>query len=374
MKKISVYAKNGRYTPSAYYTVTQYMHSIENINYHINSLYSDPVYQLSLKGFFRKGIGNHVRKCFLLIVLYFNVTKYFNLDMICFKPDTVIVCKSIFPRYLPSIFKATYLRLLKGRKIIWVFDDDILLNKEISRSEWDILCSNSTMIMVTHDSLKKLLPLHCQGKVSYIPQSDGDISREIVEKYKTDTKKNYEKTIHLVWVASDSSMPNLSNVIKSLDQAASELQRISNKQLVLNVVCNISTNFKVKNIKVNNIAWTRQAAIAQMAQSHIGIMPLIDNAFNRGKGGFKLIQCMTADLPVIASNVGWNPVVVGEKAGILVDDFANTDVWIAAIIRLSTDYDLWTLTSMAAKVQVERYFSFEKNKKIWQTILEESDE
>jgi glycosyltransferase involved in cell wall biosynthesis len=323
-----------------------------------------------MKSLFRKGVGNLVRKGFLLINLYLKVIKYFYVDIVHYKPDTVLVCKGIFPRHMPSIFKKAYSRLLKDKKVIWVFDDNILKSGEISKCEWDILCASATTIMVTHDYLKNELPPYCQSKVSYIPQADGDITREIIEKYNSYRNENYNQTISLVWVATDSSMPSLSYVIASLDRAASKLFSISNKQLALNVVCNVPANYKVKNIRINNIIWTRSVAVEQMAKSHIGIMPLIDNEYNKGKGGFKLIQCMAADLPVIASNVGWNASVVGDKAGILVDDSINTDTWIDAIIKLATDYDFWLNASLAAKAQSEKKFSFEKNKEVWEKILE----
>jgi glycosyltransferase involved in cell wall biosynthesis len=64
----------------------------------------------------------------------------------------------------------------------------------------------------------------------------------------------------------------------------------------------------------------------------IGIMPLMDDAFERGKCGYKLIQYMACGLPVVASPVGINQKIIkhGEN-GFLA---SKEDEWIEAITLL----------------------------------------
>ena len=367
-KKTSIYVKNSFYGPGPYYTIIQYVMKIGNFNGIIYSLWPDFLYKISLKSFFRKGIGGVIRKTVLLLVMYFIIFISFIRDIYFFKPDIIVICRELFPQYMPIIFQNLYLHLLKNRNVIWTFDDNIK-DGEISTREWNILCENSTKIMVTHDYLKNTLPQFCHHKVSYLPQSDGDISNEDISRYKTYREFEYSKSINILWVGTGSSLPSLSYIVESLDKAARLLKYQYGKKLTLIVVCNIPLSYDSSSISIKNIAWTRRGAIEWMSKAHIGIMPLIDNEFNRGKGGFKLIQYLTAGIPVIASNVGWNPNVVGDKAGILVDDSLNTDTWVDAIIKLSTDYDFWVRTSLAAKSHAEQKFSFEKCKKSWEELL-----
>ncbi|MCB1741409.1 MAG: glycosyltransferase family 4 protein [Gammaproteobacteria bacterium] len=64
----------------------------------------------------------------------------------------------------------------------------------------------------------------------------------------------------------------------------------------------------------------------------IGIMPLVDTPFQRGKCGTKLLQYMAAALPAIASPVGMNREIIGRSgAGMLA---ATTDEWRDAIMQL----------------------------------------
>ena len=367
-KKTSIYVKGKAYAAS-YACIIQYVSRIDDFKGRICNLWPDILFKVSMKPFFRKGIGDIIRKSVLLILMYIIASFSFFYDIFFYKPDIVIICRDIFSKYMAASYKRPYLRLLKNRKVIWIFDDNIK-NVEISKREWNILCENATDIMVTHDYLKDTLPPYCQKKVSYIPQADGDISREIVNKFKSYRKIEYDSTVSLVWVATASNLPNLLYVIESLDKAANLLKEKYKKNLVLNCICNIPLGYKSKSLLINNVTWTRQIAVEHIAKSHIGIMPLIDNDYNRGKGGFKLVQYLTADLPSIASNVGWNRNVVGNYAGILVNDHENTSGWVDAIERLSTDYTFWQRVSNAAKEQCENKFSFEVNIIIWKNILE----
>jgi len=368
-KRTSIYVRNDFYSPASYYCVIQYVAKIKNFNGRIHSLCPNSLYRLSMKPFFRKGLGNMVRKAILLLVMYIIATASFFYDILFYKPDIVIVCRDMFPKYMPAIYKNFYLWLLKNKKVSWTFDDNIK-DVEITKMEWDILCEKSTNIMVTHDYLKNTLPIAFQSKVSYIPQSDGDITREDANRYKVYRQQEYDNTIYLVWVGTGSSIPNLLYVMDSLDIAATLLKNQYGKKLILNVVCNIPLVYSSKDILINNITWTRQIAIEYMAKAHIGIMPLINNDYNRGKGGFKLIQYLTADLPLIASNVGWNGNVVGGDAGVLVDDNEDASKWVDAIEKLATDYEFWQHVSDAAKEQCESKFSFDKNIEIWKRMLD----
>jgi glycosyltransferase involved in cell wall biosynthesis len=78
--------------------------------------------------------------------------------------------------------------------------------------------------------------------------------------------------------------------------------------------------------------WSEASEIADVQAMDIGIMPLLDRPFERGKSGYKLIQYMACGLPVVASPVGVNSEIVAEGLnGFLA---ANNDGWRQALSTL----------------------------------------
>jgi glycosyltransferase involved in cell wall biosynthesis len=56
--------------------------------------------------------------------------------------------------------------------------------------------------------------------------------------------------------------------------------------------------------------WSEQSEVQDILQFDVGIMPVPDQPFERGKSGYKLIQYMACGLPVIASPIGINAKIV----------------------------------------------------------------
>ncbi len=85
-------------------------------------------------------------------------------------------------------------------------------------------------------------------------------------------------------------------------------------------------------LAVEFVPWTIEAGQHSLQQFDIGLMPLADNEWNRGKCAFKLIQYLASGAPAVASPVGANTEVLLEgETGHL----ANTpSEWIAALSDL----------------------------------------
>ena len=64
--------------------------------------------------------------------------------------------------------------------------------------------------------------------------------------------------------------------------------------------------------RIEEVRWSPATEITALAGSHIGVMPLSDDEWARGKCAFKLLQYMAASLPCVASPVGANSEAVIE--------------------------------------------------------------
>ncbi len=98
--------------------------------------------------------------------------------------------------------------------------------------------------------------------------------------------------------------------------------------------------FACPGVEVTCTGWRHydsvQDEVADFGHFDVGIMPLPDHAFARGKCAFKAIQYMASGLPVVASPVGVNAEVIGD-AGLLARD---PEEWEEALARLLADPDL----------------------------------
>src|SRR5258708_20287210 len=86
---------------------------------------------------------------------------------------------------------------------------------------------------------------------------------------------------------------------------------------------------------MRKIAWSEDTEVESIHKFDVGIMPLKDSPWERGKCGYKLIQCMACGIPVVASPVGVNSQIVAHGTdGFLANDEA---VWIEGFSPFAND-------------------------------------
>lgn len=360
---IVMYMREGWTASSSYYRLLQYANNLSrelDFEVLVRILVPDSVVKMRYDA---AGGKVSLPKTLLSKVLY-NLSVYLHgipwmLNDVRRQPDCLIVLRSLFPKYCRFPINKAYSLLLSSCKgVVWDFDDDIFDNKEISSAEASLLIGYSDRITVTHAGLRELLPPKDREKVRLLATTDGDV-RSIGRDIEQERAYSYSSEIRLVWVASASSLPFLTHIADALDEAANAVWTKLHKKLKLRVVCNKPLERQFNHLEVEFIEWSRKAAIDELKTSHIGIMPLDDTRFARGKGSFKIIQYMGAGLPSIASSVGFNKqVIVDGETGYLV---GCSEDWIEAILRLSEDRSFWNTMSGDARKRWEAEYSYNAN-------------
>lgn len=149
-----------------------------------------------------------------------------------------------------------------------------------------------------------------------------------VEDYHADRPKNTDGKIRLVWIG---STPTLDYV----RQLAPVIQTLTKRypNLVLRLICDDFID--MEGVTVEKIPWTPQTRGLEIGPCDIGLAPLPDTPFTRGKCSFKVLEYSASGLPVVASPIGTNPEHVRE--GITGFLAGAPDEWIDRLSRLIED-------------------------------------
>ena len=110
----------------------------------------------------------------------------------------------------------------------------------------------------------------------------------------------------------------------------------------------------IAGVEVIERSWSLEHEVSVIRGFDVGVMPLPNNPWTRGKCAYKLIQCMACAVPVIASKVGANLEVVPTECGLLVD---SSHEWLEAFRRLASDKLLRERMGIAARQWVEQHYS-----------------
>lgn len=163
------------------------------------------------------------------------------------------------------------------------------------------------------------------------------------------------------WIGTKGNLRQLMPLMPALRKLQAELPETRLRLVTDGVI-------DVPGVAVETKAWSAAAETADLHGFDIGIMPLEDNLWNRGKGGFKLLQYMAAGLPAIASPVGINADIVAHgKNGFLACD---PDEWAACLLKLARDAALRRSIGQAARQTVEREYSLEVYLERYATLVE----
>lgn len=110
-------------------------------------------------------------------------------------------------------------------------------------------------------------------------------------------------------------------------------------------------------VQVEQRGWNIQSEVAEFQSCDIGIYPLWDDTWARGKCGFKAIQFMAVGVPVVASPVGVNTEIIQDGVnGFLA---GTEEEWVEKLALLLKDPELRVRIGLAGRKTVEENYSLQ---------------
>jgi glycosyltransferase involved in cell wall biosynthesis len=262
------------------------------------------------------------------------------------KVNTIWVEKEVFP-WLPYYIERLFFS--KKKKIILDYDDAIFhqydqfplfIVRKLLCSKISKLVKCASLVIVGNEYLKNYVASSGAKKIELLPTVVD------IDHYKKVYKNNSNITVG--WIGSPSTS-------KYLYEISSVFHDIYNNNIKFVAIG--STNELLNGLPVEVFAWEEKTEIQMIQEFDIGIMPLTNNLFEKGKCGYKLIQYMACGKPVIASPVGINCKIVEHGVNGFLASTANE--WKEFIITLSNNPDLRLKMGNAGRKSVEQQYSLQ---------------
>jgi glycosyltransferase involved in cell wall biosynthesis len=240
--------------------------------------------------------------------------------------DLLWIEKEALP-WLPKFFESF---LLKGISYILDFDDAIFHNYDLHPSllvrhffgrRVDQLIADSCLVVAGNQYLAQRASDAGAPQVKIIPTVID------LNKYPIQPISSSNETLCIVWIGSPSTVRYLSLLREPLAVLA---QKFTFKFRIIGW-----ESVHLPGVNVEFISWSEQSEVSAIQSANIGVMPLFDEPWERGKCGYKLIQYMACGLPVVASPVGVNTEIVCQGVnGFLAQ---TADDWVNSLANLMSD-------------------------------------
>jgi hypothetical protein len=261
--------------------------------------------------------------------------------------DLLWVEKELFPR-LPASVE----RLLAGLGMRCVVDyDDAVFHDYDLSPNWlvrralgrkiDVVMRRATLVIAGNDYLAARAQAAHAASVETLPT--------VVDLDRYHVAPASDSSLRIGWIGTPVTAPYL----LSIEGALRELTGDGTTR-VLAVGARAGS---LPRLSVEVRPWSEEGEVAEMQQFGVGIMPLADGPWEKGKCGYKLIQYMACGKPVVASPVGMNPQLVEHGVnGFL----ARTEAeWIQALRTLRDDPQMRHEMGKAGRALIERKFSLD---------------
>jgi len=268
--------------------------------------------------------------------------------------------------YRDAFFFGTFIeKWLKksGAKLIYDFDDAIwLMDKNPNQGFFNRLKTPSKTSKLI--SLAGRVIAGNEHLADYARQfnSDVQIIPSTIDFSKYEIVKKSKEKICIGWTGSFST-------IKHFEIALPALKEISQKygtEIYFKLIGDPS--YVNEGLDIRGVEWKSETEAQDLSELDIGLMPLPDDEWSRGKCAMKGLQYMALEIPTIMSPVGVNSDIIQDgENGFLA---SSTEEWVEKLSILIEDEQLRKRIGKEGRKTVEKYYSVEANKEKWLNVFQ----
>lgn len=333
MLKITIFPRYNTMGASSRYRFYLYADRLRELKYEVNiSSFLDNEYL--------KRLYNHKRINPLMILKSY-CRRFFKA---AFSSKAILLEYELFP-YLPYWISRIFLH---NKRYILNYDDNVwtkYASNPMLVRKYDCLIKNADGVIAANEYLFRKIQAMNPNVIKIPTVVDLNL-------YQVNSTKFERFTV--VWIGTPVTyryIQQAADCLKAMAAAVDfELLIVAGEQL---------RKLTIDGVNMRFVNWSAGVEVELLVRSHVGIMPLTDDDFSRGKSAFKIIQYLAAGLPVIASPVGENcNVIKNGSNGFLA---SNAEEWVDAIVKLQNSPEVYDAMAVAARnssneYSIQRYF------------------
>ena len=225
--------------------------------------------------------------------------RYFKIALFSIVYDVVFIQKVFLPIWIQNLIRKL------NRNIIFDFDDAIWILHQTSIDPNNAIRHLILSHMIGISKYVILENIYTKKFAMQFNKNIFMITGPIDSKRYFPKREKKNKNIVIGWIGSPPNTLYLKSVF-------SVFKRINKNYPDVVIELIGASNLKIESVNLVIKEWNFDTEVENLHHFDIGIMPLPDDEWSRGKGGYKLLQYMAIGIPCIASPVGINSTLIRE--------------------------------------------------------------
>ena len=254
------------------------------------------------------------------------------------------------------------------KKIIYDFDDAIWLpntseeNNLASKLKWHSKVSSICKWSYAVSCGNEYLCIYAKQFNSRVFLNPTTIDAEKLHNPILYSQKMKSKSFTIGWTGTHSTLKYVDFIVPVIQS----LERKFPGRFKFTVIADKKPSFEL--LSLHFVEWSKENEMQDLLQFDIGLMPLADDRWAKGKCGFKALQYMALDIPALASPVGVNSIIIDDGInGLLCNSLVQ---WEEGIQKLLEDSELRNRMGINGREKIVKCYSVNSNSSNFLSLFE----